>query len=131
MTFCYTFTPIFIIYIDYIMRKVVLTLVTLAFVSFAYAQDVTFDSFKRIESDKVLNLSADQIAKIKKLNREVGPKFKAIGQSIFLGTKKGRRKEHWLLNTKLPLKLSCQRSRFSYGKSITEVWIIGKVCVVS
>ena len=51
------------------MRKVVLTLVTLAFVSFAYAQDVTFDSFKRIESDKVLNLSADQIAKIKKLNR--------------------------------------------------------------
>ena len=79
MTFCYTFTPIFIIYIDYIMRKVVLTLVTLAFVSFAYAQDVTFDSFKRIESDKVLNLSADQIAKIKKLNREVGPKFKAIG----------------------------------------------------
>ena len=78
MTFCYTFTPIFIIYIDYIMRKVVLTLVTLVFVSFAYAQDVTFDSFKRIESDKVLNLSADQIAKIKKLNREVGPKFKAI-----------------------------------------------------
>lgn len=76
MIFCYTFTPIFIIYIDYIMRKVVLTLVTLAFVSFAYAQDVTFDSFKRIESDKVLNLSADQIAKIKKLNREVGPKFK-------------------------------------------------------
>ena len=48
-----------------------------------------------------------------------------------LGAKKGRRKEHWLLNTKLPLKLSCQRSRFSYGKSITEVWIIGKVCVVS
>ena len=59
MTFCYTFTPIFIIYIDYIMRKVVLTLVTLVFVSFVYAQDVTFDSFKRIESDKVLNLSAD------------------------------------------------------------------------
>ena len=115
MIFCYTFTPIFIIYIDYIMRKVVLTLVTLAFVSFAYAQDVTFDSFKRIESDKVLNLSADQIAKIKKLNREVGPKFKAIGQSNLPGYEK----------------VFCQRSRFSYGKSITEVWIIGKVCVVS
>jgi len=46
--------------------KVILALVASAFVSFAYAQDVNFDSFKRIESDKVLNLSADQIAKIKK-----------------------------------------------------------------
>ena len=54
------------------MKKVILALVASAFVSFAYAQDVNFDSFKRIESDKVLNLSADQIAKIKKLNKEVG-----------------------------------------------------------
>ena len=131
MTFCYTFTPIFIIYIDYIMRKVVITLVTLAFVSFAYAQDVTFDSFKRIESDKVLNLSADQIAKIKKLNREVGPKFKAIGQSNLPGYEKGQKKRALALEHKAAIKLSCQRSRFSYGKSITEVWIIGKVCVVS
>lgn len=46
-------------------EKVILALVASAFVSFAYAQDVNFDSFKRIESDKVLNLSADQIAKIK------------------------------------------------------------------
>ena len=81
ITFCYILALIFIIYIDCIMKKVILALVASAFVSFAYAQDVNFDSFKRIESDKVLNLSADQIAKIKKLNREVGPKLKAIGQS--------------------------------------------------
>ena len=104
MTFCYTFTPIFIIYIDYIMRKVVLTLVTLAFVSFAYAQDVTFDSFKRIESDKVLNLSADQIAKIKKLNSEVGPKFKAIGQSNLPGYEKGQKKRALALEHKAAIK---------------------------
>ena len=86
------------------MRKVVLTLVTLAFVSFAYAQDVTFDSFKRIESDKVLNLSADQIAKIKKLNREVGPKFKAIGQSNLPWYEKGQKKRALALEHKAAIK---------------------------
>lgn len=104
MTFCYIFTLVFIIYIDYIMKKVVLILVTLAFVSLAYAQDVTFDSFKRIESDKVLNLSADQIAKIKKLNREVGPKFKVIGQSNLPGYEKGQRKRALALEHKAAIK---------------------------
>ena len=74
------------------MKKVILALVASAFVSFAYAQDVNFDSFKRIESDKVLNLSADQIAKIKKLNKEVGPKFRAIGRSNLPGYEKGQKK---------------------------------------
>ena len=104
ITFCYILALIFIIYIDYIMRKVVLTLVTLAFVSFAYAQDVTFDSFKRIESDKVLNLSADQIAKIKKLNKEVGPKFRAIGRSNLPGYEKGQKKRALALEHKAAIK---------------------------
>ena len=77
ITFCYILALIFITYIDCIMKKVILALVASVFVSFTYAQDVNFDSFKRIESDKVLNLSADQIAKIKKLNKEVGPKFRS------------------------------------------------------
>ena len=91
ITFCYILALIFITYIDCIMKKVILALVASAFVSFAYAQDVNFDSFKRIESDKVLNLSADQIAKIKKLNKEVGPKFRAIGRSNLPGYEKGQK----------------------------------------
>ena len=67
------------------MRKAILVFVASAFVSFTYAQDANFDVYKRIESDKVLNLSADQIAKIKKLNREVGAKFRAIGKSNLPG----------------------------------------------
>ena len=86
------------------MKKVILALVASAFVSFAYAQDVNFDSFKRIESDKVLNLSADQIAKIKKLNREVGPKFKAIGQSNLPGYEKGQKKRALALEHKAAIK---------------------------
>ena len=84
ITFCYILALIFITYIDCIMKKVILALVASAFVSFAYAQDVNFDSFKRIESDKVLNLSADQIAKIKKLNKEVGPKFRNLMTCVLL-----------------------------------------------
>ena len=103
------------------MKKVILALVASAFVSFAYAQDVNFDSFKRIESDKVLNLSADQIAKIKKLNKEVGPKFRAIGRVTFLDMKRGKRRGRWLLNTKLPLGLSCQKIKSKHGKRIMEV----------
>ena len=74
------------------MRKAILVFVASAFVSFTYAQDANFDVYKRIESDKVLNLSADQIAKIKKLNREVGAKFRAIGKSNLPGYEKGQRK---------------------------------------
>ena len=70
------------------MRKAILVFVASAFVSFTYAQDANFDVYKRIESDKVLNLSADQIAKIKKLNREVGAKFRAIGKSNLPGYEK-------------------------------------------
>ena len=104
ITFCYILALIFITYIDCIMKKVILALVASAFVSFAYAQDVNFDSFKRIESDKVLNLSADQIAKIKKLNREVGPKFKAIGQSNLPGYEKGQKKRALALEHKAAIK---------------------------
>ena len=77
ITFCYILALIFITYIDCIMKKVILALVASVFVSFTYAQDVNFDSFKRIESDKVLNLSADQIAKIKKKKKKY-PKNKKI-----------------------------------------------------
>ncbi|WP_349943538.1 hypothetical protein [Bacteroides cellulosilyticus] len=86
------------------MKKVILALVASAFVSFAYAQDVNFDSFKRIESDKVLNLSADQIAKIKKLNKEVGPKFRAIGRSNLPGYEKGQKKRALALEHKAAIR---------------------------
>lgn len=74
------------------MKKAILVLIASAFVSIASAQDAYFDSIKRIESDKVMNLSTDQIAKIKKLNQEIGPKFRAIGQSNIPGYEKGQRK---------------------------------------
>lgn len=86
------------------MRKAILILITSACVSFTYAQDVNFDSFKRIESDKVLNLSADQIAKIKQLNREVGPKFRAIGQSNLSGYEKGQKKRALALEHKAAIR---------------------------
>ena len=104
ITFCYILALIFITYIDCIMKKVILALVASAFVSFAYAQDVNFDSFKRIESDKVLNLSADQIAKIKKLNKEVGPKFRAIGRSNLPGYEKGQKKRALALEHKAAIR---------------------------
>ena len=104
ITFCYILVLIFITYIDCIMKKVILALVASAFVSFAYAQDVNFDSFKRIESDKVLNLSADQIAKIKKLNKEVGPKFRAIGRSNLPGYEKGQKKRALALEHKAAIR---------------------------
>lgn len=74
------------------MRRDILILITSAFVLSAYSQNADFDSYKRIESDKVMNLSTDQIAKIKKMNREVGAKFRAIGQSNLPGYEKGQRK---------------------------------------
>ena len=104
ITFCYLLALIFITYIDCIMKKVILALVTSAFVLFVYAQDVNFDSFKRIESDKVLNLSADQIAKIKKLNKEVGPKFRAIGRSNLPGYEKGQKKRALALEHKAAIR---------------------------
>ena len=104
ITFCYILALIFITYIDCIMKKVILALVASAFVSFVYAQDVNFDSFKRIESDKVLNLSTDQIAKIKKLNKEVGPKFRAIGRSNLPGYEKGQKKRALALEHKAAIR---------------------------
>ena len=104
ITFCYILALIFITYIDCIMKKVILALVASVFVSFTYAQDVNFDSFKRIESDKVLNLSADQIAKIKKLNKEVGPKFRAIGRSNLTGYEKGQKKRALALEHKAAIR---------------------------
>jgi len=86
------------------MRKAILVFIAFACVSFAYAQDADFDAFKRIESDKVLNLSADQIAKIKKLNQEVGPKFRAIGQSNLPGYEKGQQKRTLALEHKAAIK---------------------------
>lgn len=86
------------------MRKAILVFVASAFVSFTYAQDANFDVYKRIESDKVLNLSADQIAKIKKLNKEVGPKFRAIGRSNLPGYEKGQKKRALALEHKAAIR---------------------------
>lgn len=102
-------------------EKVILALVASAFVSFAYAQDVNFDSFKRIESDKVLNLSADQIAKIKKLNKEVGPKFRAIGRSNLPGYEKGQKKRALALEHKAAIRAILSKIKSKHGKRIMEV----------
>lgn len=84
------------------MKKVILFLfISIStFTSCAHAQDSKFDSTGKIESDKILNLSSDQVAKIKKLNQEAGAKFREIGQSNLPGYEKGQQKQALALEHK-------------------------------
>ncbi|MDR2955021.1 MAG: hypothetical protein LBV43_08065 [Prevotella sp.] len=79
------------------MKKILLTLLVCTLTVGAYAQsnqkqqDESY--YKGIESYQDLHLTADQIAKIKKLKREVGPKFAAIDRDRSLtGYEKGQKK---------------------------------------
>ncbi|WP_165045405.1 hypothetical protein [Dysgonomonas sp. ZJ709] len=76
------------------MKKTLLLLVITVFTLSVYAQSAAETNYYNgIESKKDLNLSADQVAKIKKLNREVGPKFAEIGKDRSLsGYEKGQKK---------------------------------------
>lgn len=75
--------------------KKMLLLFLVAVCSFgAKAQNADYDGYYQgLDTYKELNLSSDQIAKIKKLEREVGPKFAAIGRDRSTsGYEKGQRK---------------------------------------
>lgn len=72
------------------MKKVFLFILMCVSFACVYAQETNDNT----ASEKMLNLSAAQITRIKKLNREVGPKFEAIGRDISLsGYEKGQKKK--------------------------------------
>jgi len=76
------------------MKRILLLLIISVFALGAYSQQPDVESYYRgIESYKDLHLSSDQIARIKKLKREKGPRFAAIGRDRSLsGYEKGQRK---------------------------------------
>lgn len=82
------------------MKKVFLSLIISTFMIGVQAQDIDLESYTKLESNKELQLSPQQIARIKKLNREVGPKFQAIGRSNLSGYEKGRQKRALALEHK-------------------------------
>lgn len=89
------------------MKKILLLIAVSTFAFNLCAQNVddNIDYYKGVENNKELNLTTDQIAKIKKLNREVGPKFAAIGQDSSLsGREKGQKKKELALQHKAAVK---------------------------
>lgn len=77
------------------MKKAFLLLLFSMFLVSVNAQTNGYeDHYKGIESFRELNLTSEQIAKIKKLKREVGPQFAAIGRDRSLsGYEKGQQKK--------------------------------------
>lgn len=84
------------------MKKSLFLLLTLILTMSVYAQSNNEAFYyKNIENDKDLNLSASQIAKIKKLNTEIGPQFATIGKDKSLsGYEKGQKKQALALRHK-------------------------------
>lgn len=76
------------------MKKTLLLLLIGILSVSAYSQNGDIDNYyKGIESYQDLHLSSEQIAKIKKLKREKGPQFTAIGRDRSLsGYEKGQKK---------------------------------------
>jgi len=76
------------------MKKVLLILFVSILALSSHAQSAQNENYyKGIESYRDLQLSTEQIAKIKKLKREAGPKFQAIGRDRTLtGYEKGQKK---------------------------------------
>lgn len=77
------------------MKKILLTLLFSITVMTLSAQDEFKGIYDGIENAKnVLNLSGDQISKIKRINREYADKFRAIGKDrSLIGYAKGQRKK--------------------------------------
>ena len=77
------------------MKKIILTLAFCALTFSMQAQnnsDTTIP-YQGVEAISDLNLTADQVAKLKKLKREIGPQFAAIGRDRTLsGREKGEKK---------------------------------------
>jgi len=76
------------------MKKVLLILLVSILALSSHAQSAQNENYyKGIESYRDLQLTSEQIAKIKKLKREAGPKFQAIGRDRTLtGYEKGQKK---------------------------------------
>ncbi|MDR2039521.1 MAG: hypothetical protein LBQ60_16480 [Bacteroidales bacterium] len=86
------------------MKKIFFVFILFISVSFLHAQDIQSDFSDKNETGKALNLSAEQITKIKKLNRDVGPKFEAIGRSNIPGYEKGQKKRALALEHKTAIR---------------------------
>lgn len=84
------------------MKKTLLLLLSFAFVAIANAQEPSFENYyKGIESYQDLQLSSQQIEKIKKLKREKSLLFQEIGKSRLLtGKEKGQKKREAALKYK-------------------------------
>lgn len=84
------------------MKKVLIFMLLSVIVFTAQAQKSDESLYYNgIETYNEMHLTSDQIAKIKKLNREVGPKFEEIGRSRSLsGYQKGQQKRALALKHK-------------------------------
>ncbi|MBB4037154.1 hypothetical protein GGR21_003069 [Dysgonomonas hofstadii] len=84
------------------MKKVLLILLVSTLALFSHAQSTQNENYyKGIETYRDLQLSSEQIAKIKQLKKEVGPKFEAIGLDRSLsGYEKGQKKRELALKHK-------------------------------
>lgn len=91
------------------MKQVILMILASAFASLIYAQDTNFNIHKRIDKD--LSLSREQIAEIKKLKREMGYGFRAIGKSNLPRYEKGQRKRILALEYKTAIKQIFNRNQ--------------------
>lgn len=76
------------------MKKILLTLLVSTFTLISFAQSTQDENYyKGIESYRDLQLTSEQIAKIKKIKREAGPRFQAIVRDRTLtGYEKGQKK---------------------------------------
>ena len=83
------------------MKKVLLFTLLSAFVFAVYSQSEEKFYYNGVEKNQELKLTPEQVAKIKKINREKGSKFAAIGKDRAIsGQEKGRRKRALALEHK-------------------------------
>ncbi|MDU1890629.1 MAG: hypothetical protein E6767_08050 [Dysgonomonas sp.] len=85
----------------------------------AYGQDSYITDYDNgIETSKDLKLSTGQVAKIKKLRQEIGPKFAAIGKDRTLsGYEKGKRKRELALQHKEDIKKILSKEQITIWES--------------
>lgn len=103
------------------MKKILTTLLFGLFIFTATAQDDNNynDIYRGIEkAENVLDLSQDQISKIKKLNREYAEKFKAIGKDRSLsGYEKGQKKRALAFQKRKDIDKILNKSQINQWKS--------------
>lgn len=101
------------------MKKILLLLFIHVFTLSVYSQASDIESYyKGVESYRDLQLTSEQIAKIKKLKKEVGPKFEAIGRDRSLsGYQKGQRKRELALKHKQEIENVLTQKQISVWES--------------